>query len=314
MNKKKTKRKLILFVAFCFFVVLFIHFYVPRFISEINNPIIELLRNNKASFQSGFESNSSVGKFIEIHTEEKLKLSAYLTYSKLDITKGTVILLHGIRSQKEHFVELSNNLSQLGYNAVALDSRAHGQSEGTHCTFGVKEKIDVSRLIDYLNKEENIYENIGLWGQSLGGAIALQSMANDPRIKFGIVESTFSDFGTISNDYFDFHLGFSFKPLSSYLVNRAAQIADFDAADARPSKYCGELHQPILLVHGDQDQRIDIKYAKENFEKIASTQKEFITVEGAGHLNLWAIGKEVYFKQAYNFLNSNTAQPNKARN
>jgi alpha-beta hydrolase superfamily lysophospholipase len=114
-------------------------------------------------------------------------LSSYLTYSSLDTVKGTIILLHGIRSNKESFIGLNTKLSKLGFNSLALDSRAHGQSSGTHCTFGVKEKKDISELISTLSEKEGITENIGVWGQSLGGAIGLQALENDKRIKFGII-------------------------------------------------------------------------------------------------------------------------------
>ena len=79
-------------------------------------------------------------------------MSAILTYSCLDSTKGTIILLHGIRSNKSHFNDLSNYLSTNGFNSVALDLRAHGESEGKFCSFGVNEKRDVKKLIHFLEK------------------------------------------------------------------------------------------------------------------------------------------------------------------
>ena len=129
-------------------------------------------------------------------------------------------------------MELSTFLSKNGYNSVALDLRAHGESEGQFCTFGVKEIKDVKALMDYLIKNEDI-EDIGIWGQSLGGAVALQALGYDNRIKFGIVESTFTDYKTIVNDYFHLNAGFSFAPFSNYLANRAASIAGFDPSDAK---------------------------------------------------------------------------------
>ena len=140
---------------------------------------------------------------------------------------------------------LSAKLSRLGYNAVAMDSRAHGSSGGQHCTFGVKEKRDISELINMLAEQENITDNIGVWGQSLGGAIGLQAMGNDERIQFGIIESTFSDFKTITHEYVNYHAGFNIRPLTNYLVYRAGKIADFDPEDAKPEKYCSNIDQVI---------------------------------------------------------------------
>jgi alpha-beta hydrolase superfamily lysophospholipase len=236
-------------------------------------------------------------------------LTANIKYSKLDSTLGTVILLHGIRTNKESFSSLSKKLNSEGFNTVALDSRAHGQSEGQFCTFGVKEKYDVSKLIDYLNSEENIGSNIGLWGQSLGGAIGIQALSIDKRLKFGIIESTFSDFQTITHEYFNYHLGFDFKILTDYLIYRAGIISDFNPDKAKPSSYCKNVNQPILLVHGNLDKRINIKYAKVNFDKIQSSNKSFIEIKGANHLNVWEIGDSAYFDKTIKFL-KNTSNIN----
>jgi len=189
---------------------------------------------------------------------------------------------------------------------VALDSRAHGESGGKHCTYGVKENQDVSELISLLLNQENSSENIGVWGQSLGGAIGLQSMALDKRIKFGIIESTFSDYKTIVNEYFSYHAGFNIRWLTNYFADRAGQIAGFDPINAQPRLHAKDISQPILIVHGAEDARINIKYGKENFENISSTQKKFLAIETANHVNVWKVGGEAYFESAISFLDLHT--------
>jgi esterase/lipase len=166
----------------------------------------------------------------------------------------------------------------------------------------------IIQVTHVLAHQEKLTENIGVWGQSLGGAIALQVMGSDNRIQFGIIESTFTDFKTITKDYFKYHLGFSFEPLSNYLIYRAGKIAKFNPADASPIKYCENIHQPILIVHGNDDKRINIRYAKANFVKIPSLKKEFLEIKNAGHLNVWQIGGEGYFKKVERFIEKNTQE------
>lgn len=285
--------------------LLVLHFFVPRLITEIRNPILGLIKRNKpAKVDLSRDTVTNIlEKDILITSFDKTRLSARLTYSATDTTKSTIILLHGIRSNKDHFLDLSSLLAKEGFNSVALDLRAHGESGGQFCTFGVNEKKDIKKIIDYLIEKENL-ERIGIWGQSLGGAVALQSMGFDNRIKFGIIESTFSDFKTIVNDYFDLHAGFSLKPFSDYLSNRAASIADFNPEDAKPIKYCEKIYQPILIVHGNNDERIDISYGRANFSKIKSLDKEFLDIDNANHLNVWKVGGKAYFDKVLKFLNS----------
>lgn len=311
--KKANRNKMFkrIFLVLTVIGILFIHFYAPKFIVEIKNPILRLIRGDHLITTSpSFANNQLKGKNLIFKSSDDFKLSSYLTYASSDTIKGTIILLHGIRSRKEHFMQLCSKLSSLGYNSVALDLRAHGNSNGQYCTFGVRERRDVSKLIDVLSKEEGINENIGIWGQSLGGAIALQALGTDERIEFGIVESTFSDFKTIANDYFKYNLGFNIRPFTNYLIARAGAIAAFDIDDANPNKYCKEIEQPILLVHGTKDRRIKIKYAQDNFMNIASEQKEFLEIQSANHLNVWEKGGDEYFEKVFSFITKNTVGVN----
>lgn len=291
---------------------LFTHFFIPRLITEIRNPVVNLIKRNKVkAVDIALKDTNDINrKELSITSFDSIKLSARLTFSSLDSTNGTIILLHGIRSNKEAFFELSTFLAHNGFYSVALDSRAHGKSEGRFCTFGVNEKQDIKYVIDYLINKEHL-NNIGVWGQSLGGAIGLQAMGFDKRIKFGIIESTFSDFRSIVHDYFQLNVGFSYKPFLNYLVNRAGDIANFNVDDANPLAYCKEITQPVLVIHGTKDDRININYGKANFSNIKSKHKEFLEVENANHLNVWKTGGTTYFKKVLQFMNENSVKQQK---
>ena len=167
----------------------------------------------------------------------------------------------------------------------------------------LKKKKDISILIDTLESQGLIVGKVGLWGRSLGGAIGLQAIATEPRISYGIIESTFTDFETIANDYFKQYFNFSIRPLTNYLVHRAGKIADFAPQDARPIHYCKSITQPILLVHGNKDTKIDIKYGRLNYQALRQSKgKSFLEIENANHLNVWNVGGEAYFEKVWNYI------------
>lgn len=184
-----------------------------------------------------------------------------------------------------------------------MDNRAHGKSEGTYCTFGAKEKEDVTRLIDFLSANEAIHET-GVWGQSLGAAIALQAMSVDKRIRYGIIESTYSDFNEITHDYMNFHLGFDWPILTEYLIWRAGIIAEFDPESVAPKLACEFIEQPVFMVHGDEDERINIRHGRTNFEHLKSAQKEFLVIENALHTTVWKEGGASYMNQVFAFISA----------
>ena len=141
-------------------------------------------------------------------------------------------------------------LSDSGYNSVLIDLRAHGESQGKYCTFGYYEKQDLRILLDSISKIKNLNTNYGIWGQSLGGAVAMQTLAIDKRLKFGIIESTFSDLNTIIHDYFKLKLGFDIPFISNYFIWRAEKIANFKVSEVAPCQSAKLIKQPVFMAHG----------------------------------------------------------------
>lgn len=177
-------------------------------------------------------------------------------------------------------------------DVVAVDLRAHGNSGGKYCTFGLLEKIDLKNFIMYLLETEKINKNIGIWAQSLGGAIALQCMAKDKRIKYGIIESTYSRLDVVIKEFFSNYLSLEQDFVVDYLMSRLANIGEFNPDLVNPIDYCKNIDEPILLVHGIEDGRISTHHGKRNFEEMKTANKEFISIQNANHTNLWRTGGE----------------------
>ena len=292
---KRNKKYKILFLTNLGFVW-FLYAYVPNFIVEIKNPVIDLAKTTLYEKPQKTLHHQSV---LVFNTKDSLNLTAdlYLTKS----AKATVILLHGIRSSKEIWQKEALWLNDFGYNAVALDMRAHGDSQGVYCTFGYKEKQDVSDLLSVLQKK-GITTPVGIWGHSLGGAVALQALATDPRLKFGIVESAYADFSQITKDYSRYYLYFESDMLNDFLLTRAGEKADFPADKVNPVDYCPKITQPILIVHGTKDPKVAPGNAQKLFNHIKSNDKQLIWIKGAGHTNLHQIGGNAYRLRIKDFL------------
>jgi alpha-beta hydrolase superfamily lysophospholipase len=124
--KLRLKKILALLIILSVAGLLSIHFYVPRFITEVKNPILDLARGEYVVDAYFEDDKAFTGKMLSIPAGDGIVLSAYLTYAETDTTKGTIILLHGIRSRKEHSVPAAKFLAENGYNSLAVDLRAHG--------------------------------------------------------------------------------------------------------------------------------------------------------------------------------------------
>lgn len=239
---------------------------------------------------------------LNVPTKDSLALAGYWIKSQQDSTRGIIILVHGIGGCKEHFLELAQELSSQGIESIVFDNRAHGSSEGQFCTYGYKEKEDIQQIVQHIKAQAPDWP-LGIWGNSMGGAIALQALALEPRIEFGLIESTFTDLSQIVFDYKKRLLkGFGSRALSDYALARAGKIADFEPSQVKPIQAVQQIEQPIFLAHGDADENIKVSYGQQLFEHLKSPQKQLVIVEGAGHFSLYEKGGEGYKKQVMAFV------------
>jgi len=62
--------------------------------------------------------------------------------------RGTLVYLHGVADNRASGAGVVQRYVSRGFDVIAFDSRAHGQSSGDSCTYGYYEKQDLTRIID----------------------------------------------------------------------------------------------------------------------------------------------------------------------
>lgn len=289
----------------------------PRMVVQVNSGITTLFVSNHSD-----DTLITPAQFgIEPERREKF---TYTTFDGLKLKvvrvsavdslagaspRGTIIFLHGVRRHKEQIYPMAAFFSAAGYDCYAPDLRSHGESEGLFTTYGYYEKLDVSRLIDTISSRFATGSQIILWGQSMGAATAILTMATDSRVTAGIIESTFSDFRQVVADYFVQELGFYSESIRDYMIWGSQILTGMEASQVSPIIHSAEITAPMLFVHGSADQRINIKYAREIFSHVKSPGSQFLQIDSARHTNIWETGGEAYFKKVLEFLQSSSAVP-----
>lgn len=239
---------------------------------------------------------------LNIPVESNLHLKGYWVQSKTATTRGIIIFAHGVGGCKETYIQIAQKLAQKGIESILIDSRAHGESEGQFCTYGFYEKEDISKIIDYIQSQRTDLP-IGIWGSSMGGAIVILALEKDKRLKFGLVQSTFTDLHQIVFDYKKRILrGFANHSLVNYVLKRAGEIANFDPRAVRPIEAVKNIEQPIIIAHGDADENISYQYGQQLFDHLKATDKEFFLVKNGGHVGLWDAGGQAFEEKMLGFI------------
>ncbi len=157
---------------------------------------------------------------------------------------------------------------------MAYDSRAHGESGGSLCTYGFHEKRDLHAVVDTVRPGPVIFV-----GTSLGAAVALQEAASDNRVTAVVAAETFSDLRTVAIE----RAPFFFRP---GLIDRAFRIAEqqasFDVASVSPLVASARIPVPVLLVHGAVDTETPPEHSRRVLTALPGP-KRLILVPGAGH-------------------------------
>lgn len=239
---------------------------------------------------------------IGLRVTETIELDAYFVPATTPVAKANLIILHGVGSCKEVYLPNAAPLCALGYNLFLADQRQHGKSGGRYLTYGHYEKYDVAKMTDWLAERTGRLKT-GIYGNSMGAAVALQAMAHDHRLAFGLIESTFTDLRSITNAYAGQMIGRKVPLwLSDFLLRRAGKIADFDPFAIQPLRDVAKIDRPLQFIHGDSDARIDLDNARQLYAASIANDKDLYVVPKGDHADLWEVGDKGYPEKWFGFL------------
>ena len=188
--------------------------------------------------------------------------------------RGTLVYLHGIADNRTSATSIIGRFGPRGFDVVAYDGRAHGESEGDACTYGFFEKQDLRRVLDTVEPGPVV-----LMGTSLGAAVALQAAAEDSRVSAVVAAETFSDLRAVATERAPFFF-------TRTTIARAFQLAEqqghFPVDAVSPATAAAAITAPVLLIHGDSDTDTPPDHSKRVFARLTGP-KRLILVPGAGH-------------------------------
>jgi pimeloyl-ACP methyl ester carboxylesterase len=205
-----------------------------------------------------------------------VRLKAWRFPAEGPVKRGTVVYLHGAGDSRRSSLRIAEHFVPAGFDVLAYDSRAHGESEGEACTYGVYEKQDLARVLAQVQARPII-----LFGISLGAGVALQAAAQNPDVAAVIAVATFSDLRTVARDRAPFFA-------SKGNIERAFQIAEaegkFRIDEASPVAAAPHIKVPALIIHGASDVDTPPAHSQRVYDSLGGP-KQLIFVPGAGHNN-----------------------------
>ena len=230
------------------------------------------------------------------------------------VIKGTLVLLHGHNGCKEDHLPVAERFCAAGFRCLLVDLPGHGQHPEPFACFGVHESALPREVLHAAARQFRFTPGpVGLFGVSQGGAIVLQAAARGDESWFAVAElSSFASLDRVIGHQAREYFGFLAPVAKGVVTGLVHHRAGYVPAQVRPVDAASRLSIPVLIGHGDADAFVTPEQARELFQAVPSTRKQFLNIPGAGHGNVLVTEAPVYSTVSRFFLDALPPGQNKA--
>lgn len=229
----------------------------------------------------------------------------YGRYYHMDDHAPLEILFHGYRSCAFRDCSGGHALARkMGFNTLVVDQRAHGLSDGTVITFGIKERWDCKCWADYCVNRFGTKKPIILSGLSMGAATVLMASELElpQNVKCIIADSPYSAPGAIIEKVCkDMH--YPVRLCRPFIHLGALLYGHFKLGTCNAKDAVSRAKVPVLLLHGEADHFVPCEMTYE-IKASGASSIEAVTFPGAGHGLSYIIDPIRYERVVYAFFSS----------
>jgi fermentation-respiration switch protein FrsA (DUF1100 family) len=209
---------------------------------------------------------------VEYRTADGIRLQAWYRDAAPD--KPTILYFHGNGGNIMGRAPKVRALLDRGYGVLRAEYRGYGGNHGDPSEAGFYQ--DGRAALGHLESKGIAPHNIVLWGESLGTGVAVQ-LAQEQALQAAplaavVLEAPFTSAVDVGAAHY------FFIPVRLLVKDRYESFEKI-----------AEIGAPLLVVHGDQDNVVPIRFGRALFAA-AKEPKKALWVAGGDHGNLAAFG------------------------
>lgn len=307
-RSKDEKRRIILKVAFAFFLLLVLSIGIILSLSiyvgwTLTHPARLPLHETPAKYGMKFED-------ISFKTEDNLLLNGWFIPSEANgypSNGKTIIFVHSYAGNRleEGFdiLKLAKTLQRLGYDAFMFDLRASGESEGQMVSIGHFEKLDVNAAVQTI---KNIVpeSKIIVMGFSMGASTAILAAGENKDINAVVADSPFANLEPFLSENLSHWSGLPDFLFTPFIMGVFPHLTGIKPSLINPSEEIQKFsnHQSVYLIHGLADNSISYLNSKQLNQKVPHQKHELWLVPGADHVTSNKVEPKEYRRRLIQFL------------
>lgn len=217
---------------------------------------------------------------VDFESEDGTRLHGW--WMPHERARMSVLYCHGNSGNIAERTETFHALRRLRVNVFAFDYRGYGRSDGVPSPLGVC--ADARAALDWMIAESRTtHHELIVFGHSLGGAIAIDTVSNRPEVAGLVVQSSFTQVADMARH--------RYPDLPVHWIAKNG---------FRSIEKVASLTMPKLFVHGGRDETIPFAHG-EALYAAAAEPKHFVPIARAQHNDVHLWGGLRYFRELTRF-------------
>ena len=213
------------------------------------------------------------------------------------------IVLHGYRGDHTDALRLAMPYYEAGYQVLAPDLRACGDSDGDYVGMGWLDRKDVLQWISFITEQDPDAE-IVIHGISMGAATTMMTAGEDTpdNVKAFVEDCGYTSVWDVFSSELQLRFGLPEFPIL-YMASGVADLrAGYSFTEASALKQVAKCEKPMLFIHGTADDFIPYEMLDKLYNVKPGDNKAELTAEGAGHGEaMYALG-DAYWDTVFDFI------------
>ncbi len=193
-------------------------------------------------------------------------------------SRGTVVLAHGWGRNRNRMVARARVFGSMGFTTILHSARDHGNSSPRRFMNAMKFSEDIEAVLDWVGKP------VILYGHSAGAGGSILTAARNPhRIQLLFLEGCYAytkDALLSLYRWFNWTIGTCFGPAIIFWMDLFYQS---NINLTSPALIAPDITMPVMMIHGENDQRFPVAYAHTLKNSFRPGQAELYVAPGAGH-------------------------------
>jgi dipeptidyl aminopeptidase/acylaminoacyl peptidase len=243
-------------------------------------------------FQADYEE-------VELTTADGVNFGAW--FLRQPGSRQTIIVSPGHKGQRQALLGVSVALWRKGFNVLAYSYRGMAGSERSPITMGVREVNELQAVIAYARRRVKD-SRLGLLGYSMGAVVSLLGAAGEPSVEALVLDSPFSDLGTLLSERLRRAVLLPGRPFVAMLSLWLHLRAGCWISDCSPIAVLSGLEpRPLFFIHGGADAVTSVQHCRRLYDAYRGP-REIWVVAGAPHTGAYYADRTLYIERVAGFF------------